>query len=92
MIELMQHHTALIHATLRSPLQASAAIRQHGRLWLLLAVLGMLAGCASQPPSGRQPGPWNFNALSQPPAVQWGATNGLVQELIYENEPWGPPA
>ena len=87
MIELMQHHTALIHATLRSPLQASAAIRQHGRLWLLLAVLGMLAGCASQPPSGRQPGPWNFNALSQPPAVQWGATNGLVQELFYENEP-----
>ena len=30
---------------------------------------------------------WNLQALSEAPAVTWGATTGLVQELYYEGEP-----
>ncbi len=51
-------------------------------------VLSMLiASCATFPVT-RQTGPWDMKSLSKPPAVTWGATNGLVQELFYEGEPF----
>ncbi len=39
---------------------------------------------APLPPSA---GLWDMGALARTPAVTWGATNGLVQELYYEGEP-----
>src|SRR6187401_1403136 len=83
----MPHPNTMINAAISSPLQGRAAIRQLGTLWLLLAVLGTLAGCASHPLASSHSGPWNLPALSQPPVAQWGATNGLVQELFYQSEP-----
>lgn len=43
-------------------------------------------GCShlSRPGSTRL---WDLQALSQAPAVTWGASTGLVQELYYEGEP-----
>jgi dienelactone hydrolase len=52
----------------------------------LLVSLLWLAGCVT----GSRPknsGPWDVAALSKTPAVAWGATTGLVQELYYEGEP-----
>jgi dienelactone hydrolase len=46
----------------------------------------VLAGCVTAP-WARHSSPWDLNALSKAPAVTWGATNGLVQELFYEGEP-----
>lgn len=34
-----------------------------------------------------QTGPWDLDKLSKAPAVTWGASDGLVQELYYEGEP-----
>ena len=53
------------------------------RLFILFAVLDTCAAA----PGAVQNGPWNFAALAKTPAVTWGATNGLVQELFYEGEP-----
>jgi dienelactone hydrolase len=54
--------------------------------------LAFLAGCAMGPQSrpAQRLAPanlWNLKTLSQAPAVTWGATTGLVQELYYEGEP-----
>jgi dienelactone hydrolase len=54
--------------------------------WCSLAVLALLAGCATGP-FARHGGPWDMAALSKSPAVRWGETSGLVQELFYEGEP-----
>lgn len=35
----------------------------------------------------QQRGPWDLGRLSKVPAVTWGTTSGLVQELYYEGEP-----
>ena len=51
-----------------------------------LMLLALLAGCATAP-RARSPGPWDLRSLSKPPAVTWGSTTGLVQELFYEGEP-----
>lgn len=53
----------------------------------LLAGLGLLAGVATKA-IAQNSGPWDVAALSKGPAVTWGATNGLVQELFYEGEPF----
>jgi dienelactone hydrolase len=50
-----------------------------------LVSLALLTNCATRP--GRTSAPWDLQSLSQAPAVTWGATNGLVQELFYEGEP-----
>ena len=50
-----------------------------------LAFAVVFVGCASLS-STHHSGPWKLGALSQAPAVEWGSTNGLVQELFYEGE------
>lgn len=52
----------------------------------LVAGLLLLIGCVSTPRGSRST-PWDIQALSQVPAVTWGARQGLVQELYYEGEP-----
>ncbi len=51
-----------------------------------LLTLALLPGCTTVQ-STRHAGPWDLKELSQPPAVTWGATTGLVQELYYAGEP-----
>ncbi|HMJ89557.1 MAG TPA: alpha/beta fold hydrolase, partial [Candidatus Acidoferrum sp.] len=55
---------------------------------LLLAVVALvlLGGCTSTH-RARSGDLWNLRELSKPPAVTWGATTGLVQELFYDGEP-----
>jgi len=55
--------------------------------WCGLAVLSILISSCATLPDARQSGPWDLKALSNPPAVTWGQTDGLVQELFYEGEP-----
>jgi dienelactone hydrolase len=83
----MQNKTTVItgaNAGLRSWIALWGRV---ARLGLLPFVIGMLAGCASHPAANRSSGPWDFNALSQPPVAEWGATRGLVQEVFYEGAP-----
>jgi dienelactone hydrolase len=54
---------------------------------LALLALVVLTGCSTVP-KAKQTGPWNLHELSKTPAVTWGATTGLVQELYYEGEPF----
>lgn len=54
--------------------------------WCWFTLVAAFAGCATGPLL-RQSGPWDLPALSKEPAVSWGATTGLVQELFYEGEP-----
>ena len=75
-------------------LPAPNAVASPQRVWRLLALtclLALLAGCVTSPlpPSA---GPWDMRALGKTPAVTWGETNGLVQELYYEGEPWNGKA
>jgi dienelactone hydrolase len=49
-------------------------------------ILALFSDCATSP-FARKNGSWDVRALSKAPAVSWGATNGLVQELYYEGEP-----
>ena len=53
-----------------------------------MALLGSVLafGCATTSTT-RPTGPWSLDELSEVPAVAWGATNGLVQELYYAGEP-----
>ena len=56
--------------------------------WLVLALLGLgLAFGCSTAAKTRHSGPWALGELSKAPAVTWGATTGLVQELYYAGEP-----
>lgn len=57
------------------------------RLWQILALALVLTGCVTVP-RARRSGPWDLNALFKTPAITWGGTTGLVQELFYEGEPW----
>lgn len=58
-----------------------------GASWLWFATIVLLAGCVTQPAAIRRAGPWNLDELSKTPAVTWGATTGLVQEVYYQGEP-----
>jgi len=51
------------------------------------ALSAFLTSCAT-PPGLRSAGPWNLKALFEAPAMEWGATNGMVHELYYAGEPW----
>ena len=55
---------------------------------VVVALLGLILafGCATTSTT-RSTGPWVLDGLSKVPAVTWGATNGLVQELYYAGEP-----
>ncbi|MEO8352367.1 MAG: hypothetical protein ABI680_11595, partial [Chthoniobacteraceae bacterium] len=33
-------------------------------------------------------GPWNLDHLNSPPKAEWGAKEGLTQEVWYESEPF----
>lgn len=60
------------------------------QLQLLLLLLLLLASAwNSQALAAPFTGPWNMERLSAPPSVEWGQTNGLVQALTYEGEPFG---
>jgi len=56
------------------------------RTWHVLALALALTSCVT-PPRARHSGPWALSALSKAPAITWGTTTGLVQELFYEGEP-----
>src|ERR1043166_3646026 len=64
------------------------AAGQVPRLWVwhVLVLFLALTGCVTSSLT-RHSGPWDLNALSKAPAITWGATTGLVQELFYEGEP-----
>jgi dienelactone hydrolase len=49
--------------------------------------LGVAMICGCQHLGTRQAGPWNLSLLMKQPAVIWGTTNGLVQDLFYVGEP-----
>lgn len=57
------------------------------RTLLLAFVLFLAIGCKT--PEGRKTaaGPWDLKALSLAPEAEWGARNGLTQEVYYEGEP-----
>ena len=59
-----------------------------GALRVAVALLGLVLafGCATISTT-RSTGPWALGELSKVPAVTWGTTNGLVQELYYVGEP-----
>lgn len=50
------------------------------------ALIAFLNSCAT-PTGSRSTGPWDLRALFAAPTAEWGATNGLVQELFYAGEP-----
>lgn len=50
-----------------------------------LLTLTFLPGRTTVQPT-KHAGPWDLEELSKPPAVTWGATTGLVQELYYAGE------
>lgn len=52
---------------------------------LLVATLGFAGWAHGQ--AAETAGLWNMVELQQPPVVQWGARDGLVQEVYYDNEP-----
>ena len=56
-------------------------------IWVWIASVALFTGCTTPPAATRRAGPWDLDALSKAPAVTWGATTGLVQELYYEGEP-----
>jgi dienelactone hydrolase len=55
------------------------------RLALLLVLLLSSAGAALP---GGETGPWDVPSLQQRPAADWGAVDGLVQQVTYAGEPW----
>ncbi|MBX7165068.1 MAG: alpha/beta fold hydrolase [Pirellulales bacterium] len=59
------------------------------RTWLCAALLLALQTAAGAAEPVRSTGPWNLEALQQPPQATWGQTVGSVQEVYYENEPRG---
>ncbi len=85
MISTQCDATAVLPST--SPRKVPQLLRTAG---LALVLLGsfFLPGCSSVPQT-RRAGPWNVRALSSVPAVTWGATDGLVQEVYYAGEPLG---
>src|SRR5688572_6955327 len=67
-------------------LNARPSSRRHPMTLTSALTILLCAGCITHH-AGRRSGPWNLQELSKAPAVTWGATNGLVQELFYEGEP-----
>ena len=53
----------------------------------LVFAIGCTTLSTSRSTKARSTGPWALEKLSKVPAVTWGATNGLVQELYYAGEP-----
>jgi dienelactone hydrolase len=60
--------------------------RAVGRWCGIFILTAFITSCATFTDQ-RSFGPWDLQALSKAPAVTWGPTNGLVQELFYEGEP-----
>jgi len=58
------------------------------RLWALLPVLLLVAGCSSLRTTAHHTGPWNLAVLQPTPATEWGGRTGLVQEVYYQGEPY----
>jgi len=56
--------------------------------FLLLCLALLVSGCA-QFSDSRTANPWNLRALSRTPQAEWGAVDGLVQEVYYQGEPIG---
>ncbi len=48
----------------------------------LILLAAMTACCAAQS------GPWDMAALRKAPSATWGPTNGLVQEVYYQGQPF----
>ena len=61
--------------------------RAAGRWCGIFVLAGFITSCATFTDQ-RRSGPWDLQALSEAPVVTWGPTNGLVQELFYEGEPF----
>ncbi len=57
------------------------------RFQSLLAAVVLLAASAGL--EAASVGPWEVNRLLSPPAMEWGARNGLTREVYYEGEPLG---
>ncbi len=53
-----------------------------------VAFLLLAGGCAELRRRAPAPGPWDLSVLKQPPAADWGARTGLVQEVHYEGQPF----
>jgi dienelactone hydrolase len=56
--------------------------------WCGIFVLAAFITSCATFTNSRRTGPWDLQELSKTPAVTWGTTNGLVQELFYEGEPF----
>lgn len=62
------------------------------RLALLFTLFGLcilpVSGAATaQQAAARRAGPWNLAELKQVPPAEWGATEGLLQQVYYQGEP-----
>ncbi len=82
---------AAMHSTVcdnwAQPLKSS--LHSHWRIPGIATVLTIFlcVSCVTQR-TAQQAGPWDLRELCEAPAVTWGATNGLVQELFYAGEPF----
>ena len=65
---------------MRAPPAAPAVRSLRRGLGLAVALLGAIA-------PARSAGLWDLPALERAPAVEWGARDGLVQEVYYPGEP-----
>ncbi len=75
----------LMPSVFLNPFRCVGRMLGQPKMWVGLAVLALVVGCATAP--RRHSGPWDLPALSEAPGVEWGTTNGLVQELFYTGEP-----
>ena len=48
----------------------------------------VIAAERDKPAAAGPSGPWDMATLRKAPSATWGATNGLVQEVYYEGEPF----
>jgi dienelactone hydrolase len=54
-----------------------------------LATLALVFLLGSKVPAGEAfTGPWKLDDLKKPPAAEWGAKSGLIQEVYYQGEPY----
>jgi dienelactone hydrolase len=52
-------------------------------------LLALLLALCFVPAFAETIGPWNLDALAKTPPAEWGAREGLVQQVHYEGEPFG---
>ncbi len=86
-------HAAKGVAFVRDTGRSGGALARRRWAWLAGLLAWLAIGWPASGAVGAEPprytGPWNLEKLKQIPRATFGATQGLVQEVYYEGEPWG---